>query len=74
MFDASSNVTLSEVGLSDLLEESQLGSYGDPDDVRRIAPEVLAGGDFSPESDIYSLGCLIFGEIAFVLRSSVLTS
>lgn len=43
------------------LDENRLGSYGDPDDVRRAAPDVLAGGTFSSASGVYSFGCLILG-------------
>lgn len=46
------------------LDKNCLGSYGDPDDVRRTAPEVMAGGKFSSASDVYSFGCLILGEPA----------
>lgn len=52
---------LSEAGVSQLFEDLQLGTYGYADDVRRIAPEVLAGGPFTASSDIYAFACLAAG-------------
>lgn len=49
---------LAETGISKLLEDLGSGAHGCADDIRRIAPEVLAGGPFTEISDIYSFACL----------------
>lgn len=59
--DANGIPVLSESGVSKLHEDLLLGPYGYADDVRRMAPEVLAGGPFTKPSDVYAFACMGLG-------------
>lgn len=60
---------ISDIGIHKLLEDTRMMHYGSEDDVRRLAPEVLLGQDFTASSDTYSFGCLALGE--FLLFASL---
>lgn len=58
---------LAESGIPQLIEDLRLGSYGHADDVRLLAPEVLAGGPFTTASDVYAFACIGFGKLQVLI-------
>lgn len=54
------HVYLSDFGLSQEAAESSAQGDGVVGTVRYMAPEVIRSGEATPQSDVYSLGCVLF--------------
>lgn len=63
MIDEAGNPVITDVGIHDFLHKHQLSTFGNSDDVRRLAPELWYGGPFTAASDVYAFGCLALGKL-----------
>lgn len=71
LIDSDGAVQLSDVGILDLLDDWRYGNfapYGEDDDIRLIAPEVLMGESRSPASDVYAFAALALREFDHLVR------
>lgn len=61
LLDSNNDILITDIGIYKFLHDHQLSTYGRPEDVRRVAPELWLGGTFTVASDTYTFGCLALG-------------